>query len=591
MTKCHEERLDGNIRDSALPFLAALDTARALTVTILLRHHEYRQLAELKADPNQYECAVKYAKDSAATDLLRKYAGLPVGVDTRSAAVEAFWKAERACGKTNKRLKDFTEGCVVNHDPLPTEIYQSVGFMRDFTREVLGSLPLNLEFRFGPGATVSDGAKLATVPDKCSSTPSVTSGAGCIIPLWDATAWARAHYRRQHARISKPIQQVRGNIFFTVRKTSLTDRGAAKGPSVNVSAQLGVGREVRKKLKYIGIDLQDGQELHQTLARESSLNDDLVTIDLKQASDTVAYQFVKLILPSLWFDLLDTLREPFTKVDGRWCFLEKFSAMGNGFTFELETLGFLAIIASAVRLHGDDIYRLIANHEVSVYGDDIIVPKRYSATVVSLLRFYGFQMNEQKTFLSGSFRESCGGDFYDGHRVTPFRLTDEVVEPHQWISFHNGLLSWLNRFRSEFGVILSADGSLRRILGNLPAVVRRLTGPSWLGDVVIHGSETWRANLKYRANRWWLPTWQPFSTLLGWEHWYGDVVLASALYDSRDKTRGISPRGVTGYRVKRVGRPMFAWDDSHAEGPLVKRIEAVTGGPGVKTLKPLRISI
>ncbi len=576
MTKCQRIGLDRKIRDCVLPLLESLDTPRSLSVAILMKNEEWLQLVELRADPTQYEDVRDYARAAAATDLLRNYQGLPAVADTHQAAVDAFWETERTCALTNTRLRDLTEGCAVNDEQLPPEAYLVVGFMRTFVREVLGPVPNRLDFFFGPGATVSDGANLATLPDKLTSLPTVTSNAECILPLWEHTAWARAHYRRQHARTSKPIEVVKGNIFFSVVKNAKKKRGAAKGPSLNVSAQLGLGRLLRERLQAIGLDLQTGQDLHQKLAREGSVSDDSVTIDLKSASDTVAKLLIKLQLPEMWFDVLSSLREPFTRVEGKWCFLEKFSAMGNGFTFELETLAFLAIIAAAVRLHDDDVYRLIANNEVSVYGDDIIVPKRYSATVISLLRFFGFETNDEKTFTSGNFRESCGGDYFNGRMVTPFRLKEEISEPHQWISFHNGVIALQQRMRSA-GCYVDFEQALGRIRSQLPHVVRRCVGPTWLGDTVLHGFSGWEVNLRERKGLWWLPTWQPFSARLRWDHWYPDVQLASALYGAQSV--GVSPRGVTGHRVKRVGRPQFLWSVDRQNGPLYRRLLRVTGAP------------
>lgn len=579
MTNVKRNGLDQKVLDSVLPLLAELDTARALTATILLRNHEYTQLTDLWADPAHYDSAVKHAKSAAASDLLRKYPGLPTGIDLEEAAIESFWDSERRCAKTNVRLRDFTEGCAVNHEHALPEIHLVVDHMRTFVREVVGRLPESLVPKLGPGATVSDGSKLATVPDKFSSIPTMTSGFSCMVPVWDHTAWARAHYRRQHARLSTPPRVVRGNVFFTVPKDSKKHRGAAKGPSLNVAYQLATGTALRDCLKKVGVDLQTGQEHHQILAREGSVNDTLVTIDLSSASDTVAYQLVKLAFPSLWFELLETLREPMTQVKGKWVLLNKYSAMGNGFTFELETLLFLAICHAAAMLHGESGHNLLAMGEMSVYGDDIIVPKRIAATTISLLKFFGFTPNKRKTFLTGEFRESCGGDYFHGHEVTPFRLTDEITEPHQWIGFANGITKLGRRLNRDFGCSIDYGRIRSRILSNLPVHIRKLTGPEWLGDVVINDeSDAWRSRLQLHRDdpqTLVLDVWGPIHQVVGWEHFYYDVVLASALYGSG--TEGVSPRGVSGYKRKRVGQPAFAWaDSSPMKGSLLNTIERVT---------------
>lgn len=586
MRKSQKVRLDRNVQDVVLPLLEELDTARSLHVAILLRYGEYGQLVKLKANPVDYATPNDFARAAAASDLLRKYPGLPTGIDLRAEAVKAFYDSERKCWATNRRLRDFTENCVVTDDRCPPEVHQVVDSMRQFCRVVLKGLPLTLVPRFGPGATVSDGSKLATVPDKLSSVPTMTSSFSCLLPVWGETAWARAHYRRQHSSTSPGVQIVRGNEFFTVPKDSSKDRGAAKGPSLNVAYQLPTGSFIRERLMEIGIDLEIGQQTHQRLAREGSVDGSLCTIDLSSASDTVAYQLVKLVLPSLWFELLETLREPFTKVDGKWVLLEKYSAMGNGFTFELETLVFLAIVHAAARLHGDDGFDLVNNREVAVYGDDIIVPKRISATVVSLLKFFGFTPNEGKTFLDGAFRESCGGDFYSGYEVTPLKLDHEITEPHQWIAFANGIGRLAARLNRVAGCSVDFGRSRARCLANLPSHIRRLTGPSWLGDLVIHeDSDAWVDRLEplsHGARG--LRVWAPVRHVVEWKHFYHDVVLASALYGT--PSAGASPRGVSGYREKRLVAATFAWHDSSQGTSAIQRvINRVTGCNKVLSLR------
>jgi len=581
MRKTQKDRLDRKVQDVVLPVLEELGTARALTVALLLRYHEYRQLVELKVSPINYDSTVKYARDCAATDLLRKYPGLPTGINLEDAAVKSFFDSEKQCKKTNDRLRDFTENYFVNDDYNFPEVHLVVDSMRQFCRVVLGEMPRDLNLRFGPGATVSDQSRLATVPDKLSSVPTMTSGFNCLMPVWDRTAWARAHYRRQHAKLSTPPLVVRGNVFFTVPKDSTKHRGAAKGPSMNVAYQMAVGRVFRTRLAAAGIDLEIGQQKHQKLACEGSVYDHLSTIDLSSASDTVSYQLIKLVIPALWFELIESLRESFTQVRKKWVLLNKYSAMGNGYTFELETLVFLGICYAAAKLHGEDGFDLINSGEVSVYGDDIIVPRRMSETVVSLLRFFGFSPNEKKTFLRGSFRESCGGDYFMGKEVTPFRLTDEITEPHQWIGFANGLVALGHRLSKACSARVDFGRARQRALSNVPVHIRRLTGPTWLGDLVVHQNDdsTWVDRLKRNQkdpNLLDLTVWAPVRKLVEWKHFTPDVVLASALYGSDGL--GVSPRGVLGYKVKRVGRPDFLWSDSlPVKTSMLRLIEGVTG--------------
>jgi len=54
-----------------------------------------------------------------------------------------------------------------------------------------------------------------------------------------------------------------------------------------------------------------------------------------------------------------------------------------------------------------------------VFGDDIIVERRFYARVHRLLDLLGLVVNAAKSFQSGLFRESCGHDYYVGYNVRP----------------------------------------------------------------------------------------------------------------------------------------------------------------------------
>jgi len=171
---------------------------------------------------------------------------------------------------------------------------------------------------------------------------------------------------------------------------------------------LGFGALLRRQLKRFGVDLDD-QTRNQKLAG-SALVTGLATIDLSSASDTVCRELVWLLLPFEWASLLDLARSEYAEVEGKELKLEKFSSMGNGFTFELETLVFYALALAAAG----------TRKGVNAYGDDIILPRAKAPILIETLNFLGFDVNTQKTFLAGRFFESCGMDFFDGFNVRPF---------------------------------------------------------------------------------------------------------------------------------------------------------------------------
>lgn len=549
-----------DVRDFAVKCFTGLNTPRALTAFLMLKHGEWDQLVKLRVDPSYYLDspfgAEALKRDLQATDLLRKCQGLNTSFDTEAAAVETFWQSEKQCHRTNIRLERHLA---------PRITTESEGWLDNFITSVqnvvarwLGPLPEHLEGAFGPGTvfeanTWDDAFRCKTVGDKLSNIPSVTSGAREIFShyFWD-TSWGR-HFllnSYQHA-----LPSVRGNRFTTVDKDASTDRGICIEPSANVFLQLAVGRVMKRRLKRAGIDLETGQETHRRLAKFASETGNYATIDLKAASDTVASSLVKLFMEKtpLWYDLLASLRSPATRVNERWVRLEKFSSMGNGFTFELETLIFAAICYTACR-GGENVD---LGRGIWVYGDDIIVPHEFAPDVLAALRYFGFTPNGSKTFVAGSFRESCGGDYFMGYDVRPYQLKEFPNAPQEWISVANGLYRrWPNSCRRFDRLYRARFNSL----GNIPVAIRRLTGPSALGDLVINTPEDlWRYKVKWQQR--WFKCYKPRSRGVPSSKYHPSVQLAVALYGlkpieyhvrRKDKTKAIKwalpyRDNVTGY--------------------------------------------
>lgn len=470
--------------------LEDLDTPRSLCVKLLIEHGETEQLLSLECPPARFNDAESYFKDVIATDLLRKCQSLQLGTKSRKrdAAVGTFYQAEKACKASNDRLSPFLlngpfEG---PGDAFIGDVFSEV---RGFITNVLGRLPSEVDCRHGPGATYHDRGVRNCIPDKMSTRPTVTSEARVLVDaFWTQTAWFRGLAGDAPNRTDP--QTIRGNRFTTVDKDALKDRGICVEPSLNIFFQLGVGKTIRARLLRNGIDLDNGQLTHAQVAREASLSGRFCTIDLSNASDTVCRLLVKLLLPEDWHDVLYALRSPFTSVDGKNVYLEKFSSMGNGFTFELETLIFLGLAVVATRRAGVE---PVIGVNVLAYGDDIIVPSEASRGLLALLRFCGFTPNNRKTFTTGWFRESCGGDFYRGESVRAHFVEEFPDEIPAWISLANGLRRLAHQYDGSGVGLWFAQRAWFRVLDNLPSHIRRLRGPVHYGDAVIHDDpHTWK---------------------------------------------------------------------------------------------------
>lgn len=216
------------------------------------------------------------------------------------------------------------------------------------------------------------------------------------------------------------------NRLVVVPKNYKTGRTIACEPSGALPLQLAIDCVLKKRLRRIGQNLSD-QHRNAELARRGSITDDISTIDLKSASNSTTCGLIRLLAdfsPNVrrFCDLLQRLRardwvfqsKSGETISGTY---EMFSSMGNGFTFPLETLIFWSV-ASAIDAQ-----------VISIYGDDCIVESTKAAEMIRWLGFIGYRVNEEKTFITGPFRESCGGNFFRGVDVTPVYIRGKLNGP------------------------------------------------------------------------------------------------------------------------------------------------------------------
>lgn len=469
--------------------LRSFDRARSLTVWLLLVNNEWDQLVNLNCDPSEY-CdfnQIEFRSDYQATELFRKITGVPTGIDTHAAALASFWDAEAQCALTNKRLLPLRLSLEsVNHYNQPVWLQEFVKVWRSEISSILGRLPLSLDLKFSSGSTFDD-RRFIQPMDKMSSRPTCTADAyGVVEPFWSQTLWAKSLIQEQPYRSSPRL--VRGNRFTTVPKSAKTDRGICVEPSLNVTHQLSVGSVLRSKLRRVGIDLKFGQSHHQNLVARASLTKGLATIDLSSASDTVSSELVHLLLPPMWYELLDSLRSKETFINGSWHRNSKFSSMGNGFTFELETLIFYTLCTTVAIHTGCEL------SPITVYGDDIIVPREIGAKVLEALQYFGFTPNKRKTFIGDvPFRESCGADYFNGIPVRGHYLEKLPTSPPEWIALANGIRRMASYDLSRGGDLNHYQPAWLRVIHNVPTADRNF-GPVHFGDFVIHTDDTtwWR---------------------------------------------------------------------------------------------------
>lgn len=211
---------------------------------------------------------------------------------------DRFQAAEDQCQKTNESFYE-----IAYRDPF------WVGVRRRLW-DALGSFDWDecaAAFRFGPGSTTRLTRKEAAAAYKYSGIPESTVGnavlARCAIralPLWNQSVQISA----EALGLDDLVSLVPGNSVIAVPKNFKTDRTIAKEPCMNIYVQLGIGRAIRRRLLGCGVDLND-QTRNQRAAREGSITGELATVDLSMASDTLAYEVVRWLLPNDWWFALE----------------------------------------------------------------------------------------------------------------------------------------------------------------------------------------------------------------------------------------------------------------------------------------------
>jgi len=410
------------------------------------------------SDPNSYSSPASYFFDAQSASLLSKGSWLRTSQGEQT-ALEGFLAAERHCSIVNERLSQ-------SRITLAESDVESILFIAQ--RKIASWLAPHRPFgrmdlcRFGPGASFGISGDTSTYA-KLSSTGELTAPLLEFLP----------GILQEFPGLGKDYRVVQGSRITFVPKNYKTDRTIGIEPSINGFLQLGLGTHLKEILLFQGCNLYD-QSRNQRLA-QLALTEDLTTLDLKSASDCLAYNAVASLLPTNWFQALDLVRSPAYTLDGGKTFtpFAKFSAMGNGYTFELESMIFYAIALSACA------YLDLETRFVSVYGDDIIIPSEAMGVVIRVLSYLGFQTNTEKTFTRGSrFFESCGRDFFDEQLVRPVYLTNfewTVNDVYQLFNKWHEISSHLVRLSGDlsYGVTTTIDD---KIIHAVPSILR-IFGP------------------------------------------------------------------------------------------------------------------
>lgn len=397
----------------------------------------------------------------------------------RIATWEKFIMAERECLITNKRLS-------WKISPVHIEsagVHSVLHVAQRKISSILGDFSWDEAFEgfgFGPGATFSlprrmsdavykfDGPAVTTVGNLAAVQAILTA-----CPLWQESVNSHKH----------PVHLVRGNKVCTVPKNYKTDRTIAIEPDMNIFVQKGIGRMIRRRLARQGIDLNSQRE-NQDMALLGSIFDNLATVDMSMASDTVSYELVADLVPEPWLAALEQCRSPEGVLpSGEWITYQKFSSMGNGYTFELESLIFYALASAVIEVLE------LKDRRIAVFGDDVIINSEAIPLFRQVLAYCGFKFNDKKSFVEGPFRESCGKHYFSGYDVTPFYVRRPIRKLMDLFLLHNNLYRWCAR--NQWNTLWDREKVNRlllRLRGYAPNNWRRPRIPDGYGDGAFIGT-------------------------------------------------------------------------------------------------------
>lgn len=271
----------------------------------------------------------------------------------------------------------------------------------------------------------------------------------------------------------RKMKLTRGSVLRTVPKNEETARTIAIEPLANMAMQLAAGSYLEGALKCVGLDITKQADLNKKLARIGSVDGSLSTIDLKSCSDTILIELVELLLDSNdFYQLLMIIRSPCTEINGEEVELNMISTMGNGFTFPLMTMIFLSLYYGFLCKKEEIKSFYIDFSEFGVFGDDIVIPTTYFSEFCSVIEEAGFVINNDKSFSTGNFRESCGGDYEAGVEITPFYPKSLLTDTEVYVVI-NQQLEWQARER------IFCPSSLEYLLSLLYDPSKPLLVPEW----------------------------------------------------------------------------------------------------------------
>jgi len=280
--------------------------------------------------------------------------------------------------------------------------------------------------------------------------------------------------------------------LISVPKSSIARRTITAEPMLYQFIQQGWNIALRDSIKKCSVlsrslSLTDQSE-NQKLALLGSLNGKYATIDLSSASDLLSLDLVKLVFASKQDFLSSAIecRSARCNIDKvNVIEMQKFAGMGNALTFPVQSIVFALLAICGVLCAEGKMPSYVnvkrAAKRVRVYGDDIIVRTEHVSRVFEWLAHFGLKVNQNKSFTTGNFRESCGVDAYRGVDVTPVYVRHWPLNTSGSPELVSSLVSSCNQLWMQG--LHSASRYLKEVVeslvGTLPLVSRTSPALGW----------------------------------------------------------------------------------------------------------------
>lgn len=491
-----QRRFDGVVKG----FFEALNCPVSLSCWLQYEAGEFDDLVSREINPGDYNDPESFRNAFAAISFLRKNEFLATSFDRQARALEKFRQSEEVCRLVNIRFQNLSRSPEY-------QLEDTAALLHAMTRKIEKILsPWSAEELFESGSFGPGSSPIVTGDDtsaerKFREERTIT---GFLYQLvWEPMKIAYPLWFRDGGLKLGPVFCEFSKVI-TVKKNATIDRTIAIEPGINLWFQKAVGQMIRKRLlrsgvnlsgsrtviqrklmdsgsryvqtwqrinRYIAKRLEQSSEINGQAARQGSKDSSLATIDFSAASDTISYELVRELIPHDWFVLLASCRTARYQLPGdtEAKLFHKFSSMGNGFTFELESLLFYTAALAVVESIG------LREDQVSIFGDDVIIPNEAADVFARFTAFLGFKVNVVKSYSTTYFRESCGEYYFSGVDVKPLFLkkwsgsTFDVYNLANRIRMfaHNGTYGCDGRFEAVWKRLLKSLPEKLRLFGTL----------------------------------------------------------------------------------------------------------------------------